>query len=60
MDSREPVLTMETQAGNIYLIEPADFPLTRAVRIKLSGRRNETPKILDEHSLGLTRDAVTS
>ncbi|HLK58827.1 MAG TPA: hypothetical protein VKU00_19800, partial [Chthonomonadaceae bacterium] len=56
MDSREPVLAIETQSGGAYLVERADYPLTRAVRIKLSARRNEAPKTLDDHTLGLLRE----
>ncbi len=52
-ESDAAVLDLETRRGGIYLIERADSPLGRVLRIRLRGRRNELPKILGSRMLGL-------
>lgn len=48
-----PILAFETTAGGTYLIEQSDFPLSRAVRIRFYGRRNERCKTTGRLFLGL-------
>jgi hypothetical protein len=48
-----PILAFETVAGGTYLIERSDFPLSRAVRIRFHGRRNEACKTAGRLLLGL-------
>ncbi len=54
-ENEEELIDFVTQPNGAYVIEHADYPLTRAVRARLSGRRNERPKTLGPHLLGLPK-----
>ncbi len=55
METSEPILAFETKRSGVYVIEPAGSPLGRSMRMRLTGRRNDSPKRLDDRMLGLDK-----
>ncbi|HZP81261.1 MAG TPA: DUF5703 domain-containing protein [Chthonomonadaceae bacterium] len=56
METEEALIRFETRPGVTYLIERNDFPLVRAVHVRLGGRRNDKPKRFHDHLLGMYRE----
>ncbi len=51
-ESDEEILYATAQAGETYTIERTDTQLSRALRVRMTGRRNDGPKILNTNVLG--------
>lgn len=49
----DPILAFETRRNATYLIECLEAPISRTVRIKLKGNKNERIKTFSSHQLGL-------
>lgn len=53
VDSRELVIPFNTERGVTYTIEPGFAPLTRVLRMRLTGKRTQMPRLLEQNTLGL-------
>jgi hypothetical protein len=59
MESLEAVLTFETARAQVYTIEREDFPMSRAVRVRLTGRRSDKPRTWEDRTMGLESNQRT-